>query len=172
MQYHGHHNVSSWWLLRRKSLSPLNKFWWQFPRKTVTDEFDKDYQMTFTSMSIEAVHVEPPGVKSRTLFMPNVLGKTWCHWLGGVTLLLFCGFNATWDILVNFVRRWPCDVWRASCYTEVAGCTIQLHERNNTLIQVVWSSGHLLFQRWSLGEVIHRLVIKCLDVLEKICLQI
>jgi hypothetical protein len=62
----------------------------------VTEEFDEGYQMMFTSMSIEAVHyVEALGEKSRTFCMPNVLGKTRCHWLGGVILLLFCGYNAT-----------------------------------------------------------------------------
>jgi hypothetical protein len=42
----------------------------------VVGEFDEGYQMIFTSMSIEAVHVEAPGEKSRTFCMPNVLGKT------------------------------------------------------------------------------------------------
>jgi len=39
----------------------------------VTDEFDEGYQMIYTSMPIEAVHVEAPGEKSRTYCIPNVL---------------------------------------------------------------------------------------------------
>jgi hypothetical protein len=42
----------------------------------VTDEFDEGYQMVFTSMSIEAVHAEAPGEKSRTSCILDVLGKT------------------------------------------------------------------------------------------------
>jgi len=42
----------------------------------VAIEFDEVYQMIFMSMSIEAVHVEAPGEKYRTFYMPNVLGKT------------------------------------------------------------------------------------------------
>lgn len=42
----------------------------------VTDEFDEDYQTTVTPMSIEAVHVEAPGEKSRTFCVPKVPAKT------------------------------------------------------------------------------------------------
>jgi len=67
---------------------------------------------------------------------------------------------------------WPCDVARGRNVACTEGfllhgsrrlyCTVQ---HTDTSCEV---SGRMLFQWWSFAEVIHRLVINCLDVLGKI----